>query len=224
MSRNNPIPKPWRAIPNTDRNCVSLHFDKENRFFPTDRAVDFYMRGAVCWPATVGTGIDTATEGYLLVAGQELATKRIYIFEQTPFVCIDPITSPETGNIQYEGISQRLVIWWSRYYVDTFYWHDHMDTHNRYLRQLIHSEFLNPKPWFVEVIWHDEAQAQAALWQVITEERLRHWAGEMPDKGVMEPLYSALLILRDQGKVLPAAKAGMALAMGYEKFPWRSDA
>jgi len=224
MSRKNPIPAPWRAIPNAERNCVSLYFKDENPCFPHDRAVDFYIRGAVCWPATVGSGIDTATEGYILVAGQELSSKRIYVFEQLPFICIDSITAPETGRILYEGISQRLVMWWSRYYVDTFYWHDHLDTHNRYLRQLIQSDFLNPKPWFVEVIWHDEAQAQAALWDVITKEQFVHWAGEMPDKGVMEPLYSALLLLRDQGKVLPATKAAMVLAMGYEKFPWRKDA
>lgn len=216
----NPIPKPLR-VQLTDRNCVSFQFENANRYFPNDRAVDFYVRGAVCWPATVGNGNDKATEGFILVAGQELRTKRVFIFEQRPFVCIDSILNPETGLIQYEGITQRLTYWHARYRANTFYWHDHTDTHNRYLVQLIRSEMLNPKPWFVEVMWHEESQAVNALWELITKNMLFHWAGTAPEKGLSQPLYAALLNWRDTGVVLPATKAAMVLAMGYERFPWR---
>jgi hypothetical protein len=218
----NPIPKPFR-VTLTDSKCVSLYFEHPNRYFPHDRGVDFYVRGAVCWPATVGNGNDKATEGFLLVAGQDLSTKRVYIFEQRSFVCIDSIINPDTGMIQYEGITQKLTLWHARYRVDTFYWHDHTDTHKRYLIQLLRSDMLTPKPCFVEVVWYEESQATNALWELITKNRLMHWAGEAPGKGLTQPLYSALLLWRDQGTVLPATKAAMVLAMGYERFPWRKE-
>jgi hypothetical protein len=50
-----------------------------------------------------------------------------------------------------------------------------------------------------------------------------HWAGEALGKGLTQPLYSALLLWRDQGTVLPVTKAAMVLAMGYERFPWRKE-
>lgn len=229
-SGKNPIPKPWRAMPDADRECTRLFFKDDNIFFPTDRSVDFCMRGAVCWPATVGSGIDTATEGFVLLAGQELSTRRVFVFEQSAFVSIDPIVDPETSRIIYDGITHRMAKWWSRYYCDVYYWHDHMDTHLRYLRQLINSPFLNPTPHFSEVIWHDQSQAEHSLFELVTHARLIHWAGNDYENGRGQPLYHALLSFRDEGeingssrkaKVLPATKAAMALAMGFEKYPWR---
>ena len=223
MSRmRNPIPRPWRIMLDKERNCTTFFF-QENSMFPSDRGVDFMVRGAVCWPATVGRGVDTATEGFVIVAGQELSTKRIVIFEQRPFVCIDHIISTETRRILYEGIAHAMSVWFSRYFVDTYYWHDHMDTHNRYLIQMVRSDMLQPKPWFAEVIWHDDSQAKHAVWELVTHNRLVHWAGEAPDKGRMEPLYDALLRFRDNEEILPATKAMMTLAIGYERFPWRSE-
>jgi hypothetical protein len=218
----NPIPKPWRAIPDADRSCTRLFF-KKNIYFPDDRSVDFYIRGAVCWPSTVGSGADTATEGCVLVGGQDLDSTRIFIFEQIPFVSVDPILEPETKRIAFEGITHHLAAWWARYYVDTYYWHDHSDTHNRYLIQLIRSPLLQPTPWFAEVIWHDKEQAEHALMELVTHARLVHFAGEAPDKGQSAPLYEAMLRWRDEKLVLPPVKAAMVLAMGFERYPWRKE-
>lgn len=217
----NPIPRPWRVNVDAERDLTSLYFDKKNPYFPTDQSVDFYIRGAVCWPATIGAGVDQSSEGFFILGAQHLASKRIYIFEQRSFVCIDHITEPGTGRILYEGIAPWLMVWRARYYVDTYYWHDHTDTHSRYLLQLLRSPMLEPKPWFAEVVWYDDAQAQQILWEAITLQRLIHWAGESPEKGRSQPLYDALLLFRDQGTVLPAAKAAMTLVTGYERFPWR---
>lgn len=223
MSRKNPIPKPWKAILDPDRNCIRFWFNQASQFFPTDQSVDFYVRGAVCWPATISSGSDQATEGCFLLAGQDLRTGCIYIFEQVPFVCVDHIIEPGSGRIQYEGVSPVLKFWNARYYVDTYYWHDHTDTHTRYLLQLVRSPYLDPKPWFAEVVWYDDEQAKQALWEKISHGRLVHWAGENPERDMQEPLYRGLMLFRDEGKVLPAAKAAMTLMMGYERYPWRSD-
>jgi len=217
----NPIPKPWRIMLDRERNCTTMYF-QENSIFPSGRGVDFMVRGAVCWPATVGNGVDTATEGFVIVAGQELESKRVVVFEQRPFVCVDHILAPDRM-IQYEGIAHRMTVWHSRYYVDTYYWHDHLDTHNRYLIQMLRSEMLNPKPWFAEVIWHDDNQAKHAIWEMVTHNRLVHWAGEAPEHGRMQPLYDALLRFRDKEEILPATKAMMTLAIGLERFPWRAE-
>lgn len=218
----NPIPKPWCAIPDADRNCTRLFF-KKNLYFPDDQSVDFMIRGAVCWPATVGSGVDTVTEGTILVAGQELSSKRIFVFEQASFVSVDPIIEAGTRRIAFNGITHTMTTWFSRYYIDTYFWHDHMDTHKRYLVQMIRSPYLSPTPFFSEVVWHDQSQAEHALWELVTYGRLLFFAGEAPDKGRSEPLYLPLMLFRDEGKVLPAAKAAMVLAMGFEKYPHRKE-
>lgn len=221
----NPIPKPWKTQLRADRDCVAFYFrdknpDKPNSYFPTGIPVEFYIRGAVCWPATIGEGVDTATEGFVIVAAQEIKSRKVYVLEARPFLCVDHITNAE-GVIQYEGIAPELVRWFARYYCDTYFWHDHSDTHNRYLVQMVRSEMLNPKPWFVEVMWYDDSQARHALYELISQQRFVFFGGENPGKGLVEPLYTALLQMRDSGAVLPAAKAALTLAMGYEKFPWR---
>ena len=87
------IRKPkFARIDPQNRYTTYLHFDGEGVPRP------FYMRGSIAWP-------EGDQEGFALLAGQDINTKIICIFEEFPFWTIDHWLE-ENGNIRQRTDSQ----------------------------------------------------------------------------------------------------------------------
>lgn len=140
------IPKPTHRHYNLKRNTSLLYFD-DNEF-----PIEFYMRGGVCFPIQyeiLGRGMDT--NGFALMAGLNLSTGVVTVFEQAQWVTIDDILDKENQTIRFPGLSHWLNMIWNQYFARAYYWCQEEELARRYRLQILRSMMIDPKPWFYEI-------------------------------------------------------------------------
>ncbi len=133
--------EPIKARANLNRETSELMFpfdeEKEERF-----KGEFYLKGGVCWPS-----IDS---GFILLAGQDIATRKIHIFEQREFITIQNRID-SNGRIEFEGIAQWLNTCWSKYFATRFYWSQDSELGKPFCLEIYRSENIAPQPPLIEI-------------------------------------------------------------------------
>lgn len=152
---------------------------------------EYTLRGGVCWPIVVDPA-DGRMVGFALVAARSVRDGVTYVLAQTEFVCVDHVQDA-SGRILFAGLSTWLNDGWNSWFCDTYCWHQPWETNRRYLRQVLDSPMIAPKPHFVELDWDDDEDARAAIYEAEAQGRLAYEA--------QSPLHLALL---DYGVALPA--------------------
>ncbi|MCP4570578.1 MAG: hypothetical protein GY841_23585 [FCB group bacterium] len=206
------------AIINEGRKPRKVLFDMEKQtstlYFSDGSNGDYRMRGGVCWPMSVErTPGNPDIEGFILMAGQNVDTGKVFIFEQRTFVVIDHIVN-QSGVIEYEGISSWINKCWSKYYARDFFWNQTREHAKSYRLEVIRSKMIDPKPQFIEVGWGDVAEVKHTVWRLVKTGKIWYEKGSQ--------LHEELdLIKKGQIESVPSVHAMMCLAYGLERYPIR---
>lgn len=208
------IEKPRTAILNDDQS-VTLYFDFDDEELRYPQG-EFDIRGGICWPVTFRKDGYVDSQGYILVAGKNLRTGVVTIFEQQQFLVVEPIINPETQVIDYPGISNFINNAFSNYYCRKYYWHQNFEFSKKWRLDVLRSPAIEPKPQLVEVPWGEDSDAEHLIWAIIKQRLLRH--------DTNAELYNQLQHIKQDDKksqILPAVRALQCVLMGMERFPLR---
>jgi len=135
-----PYPLKGKAKPDFKRETVRL-------FFEDIPSHDFHMRGAVTWP-------EGDNPGFCLIAGQEVESRVVWVFDEFQFVSIEHWF--HQGELRERGLVEFLLRCWSDFFCRHFYYQQHEQINKRYLIQCLRSEMIQPKPAFSQVPYVDE--------------------------------------------------------------------
>ena len=201
---------------------VNKHFDVYRKtvtlFFDDHESMECYMRGGICFPVYFEIQGVVDVSGYAIMAGQDVLTGKIYIFEQIPWVSIDNILD-DNNVLKYRGLSHWFNQVWAEYFADTYFWQQPDQVSRRIRLQVIRSVMINPKPRFVEVPLPGQNQARttdivSSIWPRLKAKTLLR-SGETP-------LEAQLAMVKTGDKqVLPAVHALGCCLMGIERYSWR---
>lgn len=211
------IEKPQTAILNEDQS-VTLYFDFDDEELKYPQA-EFDIRGGICWPVTFRKDGYVDSQGYILVAGKNLRTGVVTIFEQQQFLVVEPIVDQETQEIMFTGISNFINNAFSNYYCRKYYWHQNYEFSKKWRLDVLRSPMIEPKPQLVEVPWGEDQDAEHLIWAKIKQRLLRH--------DINAELYNQLQHIKQDDKksqILPAVRALQCVLMGMERFPLRRKA
>ena len=199
--------KPIHRHFDNHRKTTMLYFDDE------DHPRECYMRGGICFPIQYKVQDEIEINGFAVMAGQDVVTKQIYIFEQTQWVTIDDILSPNRG-IRYDGLSHWLNRIWSKYFAQTFYFIQPDEVYRRFSLQILRSPMISPKPRIVEIYGDEPRNLIPVIWRLIKTGSL-----EIERESILAEQLSQSFT--DDKKLLPAVHALGCCLMGIERYPWR---
>jgi len=208
------IEKPTTAILNEDQS-VTLYFDFDDEALLYPQA-EFDIRGGICWPVTFRKDGYVDSQGHIVVAGKNLRTGVVTIFEQQQFLVVEPIVDQETQKITYSGISNFFNNAFSNYYCRKYYWHQNFEFSKKWRLDVLRSQAIGAKPQLVEVPWGEDQDAEHLIWAKIKQRLLRH--------DINAELYNQLQHIKQDDKkkqILPAVRALQCVLMGFERFPLR---
>lgn len=199
-----------------------VHWDEKRRlsllYFKGREREPVYsdMRGGVCWPMTVQ--LDKTGEpdvyGYLLMAGKDIVTDHVTVYEQLRWVTVNDILDADTGEIRWPGVGMWLNGVWKRYNGLKYFFFQDFPTASKYRLEITRSHAIQPKPQFIEAYWQDTGAALAVLWQRIQMGKLTIEKGSQ--------LLSDLRTIRSSDtQTLPSVHALLCCLAGMERFPYR---
>jgi hypothetical protein len=169
-----------------------------------DDSAEFFLRGGIYWP-------NADSNGFVVLAGQEVQTNKIWIFEEAEFQTVEDII--QEGQIRYHGVSHFFNKAWSRYFCRLFFYAQSDATHKRFSLQVYRSQTIKPTPGFLEISLADKDEARHIVFEQIRTGRLVL----DQESEVARQLESARL---DGDTLFPGVEAlGRALA-GLAKFPF----
>ena len=174
------------------------------------------MRGGICFPVKYQSlkGIDN--HGYAVIAGQDLKTGIVHVFEQINWVTIEDIVAKDiiTRPVKYYGLSHWLNMAWNRYFTQTFYFSQPDELSRRFRLQVIRSAMINPKPRFMEIHINDRDELLSVIWH-----RIKTGLLEIEKDS---ELAKVLKEATDENKELfPQIHALGCCLLGMEQYPWR---
>lgn len=205
------LPLPKTCYMNMEKKVSVLHFDKPHK----DMDGEYYMKGGLCWPIPVRFGADHGASGFILMAGQNIETKKIYIFKQTSFLSIENIFDSQ-GKMEIEGLSGFFNKCWSEYFGKNFYYHQDESTHKMFLLKALRSKIILPKPAFIEIEWENSANMEALIWRLGNTGILK-----FEKDSELHKALNLFEIQTDHRDTLPAVYALKCLLCGLECYPWR---
>ena len=171
----------------------------DNFIAPTS---EYQMAGGICWPLLMENNV---FQGAAVLAGRNVKTGIIYVFEQEPFASIEHIKDGD-GNITSRGLAPWFTKNWATYYAFRYYWFQ-VDEYNRMFRLRIRKcAMINPKPSLVDVHWADDEHAQIIISDYLEQHKLKIQSGTMlheqleqqkadPDKGPFPAIHAAACML-----------------------------
>lgn len=179
-----------------------LYFDHNEEY------ADYYMRGGICWPAT-------DQPGFILLAGQDVHTQKVFIFEQREFLTVNNILHPEKNTIEHKGVASFFNGCWNRYFARKYYWHQSWELHKSHRLEVMRSkQTINPSPVLIEISWPDEKDVRGLIWKY---QKLGRIAVQKDTK-----LAHAIMEAKNSDReVLPPVHALQCLLAGLERHPWR---
>lgn len=157
------FPQPLSATPDLKRDTVRLSFD----IGPSP--IDMYVRGAVAWP--VGK-----TPGMALVAGFDIKTEHIWIFDDYVFLTYYPLFAKNKG---WEvGLQLFLRDIWIQYGCNALFYASDPETHQLFSRQVYRDEILKPlNISFIKVPYTDDKIADNNIFSR-TDLKTIHWSAQ----------------------------------------------
>ena len=175
------------------------------------------MRGGIAWPMRYEYLGVVQSHGYVVMAGQDVKTNKVYVFEQLQWVTIDNILDND-NQLRYIGLSHWLNETWSTYFGNTFFWQQGDELARRFRLQVLRSPMINPKPKFIEVptsMSNITGDVISVIWNALTAKSLRRAREE-------NPLNNQLNAVQSGSKTtFPAVHALGVCLLGLERFPWR---
>jgi len=173
------------------------------------------MRGAICWPVVTELFGKTAVHGFVLVAGRNIETDKIYVFNDRLFSFLE--TKTDGHKIVCVGIESVFNKAWSLFYCDHYFMGGQdEDVAMKHRLQIHRSHMIQPKPKMFEVAGFDEMQAYAtALQMAKTGAIVARKGGDLEQQ-------LAFAHTRDQGLV-PGVHAVECLVASYERYQWRGE-
>lgn len=205
--------RPISAVPNEDKSIfLRFDFDEEECRYPEG---EFDIRGGVCWPITYQINGTLESGGHILVAGKNLDSGVVTIFEQQEFMFVEPIINRETQLIEFPGISNFLNNAYANYYCRKYYWHQDPETAKQHRIEITRSQMIKPKPALIEVPWGDgSSDAGHIIWKFVKANRLQYKKGS--------ELHKQLELTKiDTKQMYPATHALQCALMGMSRFPFR---
>lgn len=191
--------KPRKKLFNQRRETTTLFFRND------ELDGEYYMRGSLCWPEE--------GHGFALIAGRNVETKVVHIFEQISFLTVDHVMRPDQI-IEYYGVFDFFNRSWSKYYASKYFWRQDEAVHRRFYLEAIRLPMLEPKPMFIEAAFTDDVDSNNLIFQYQA-------MGKMIFEADSE-LHHQLEQFKNDGQTkLPAVRALRNLLAGYERFPFR---
>ena len=134
---------------------IHRHFDTHRKtsrlYFDDTEPIECYMRGGICFPVKYVSNDRIHNNGYAVLAGQDVKTNKIHVFEQMNWVTVDDILEIDNKTIKYPGLSHWLNMAWNKYFCRTFYYNQSEEHSRRFRLQILRSKMIAPKPSIVEV-------------------------------------------------------------------------
>jgi len=200
--------KPNHRYYDNHRKTSWLYFDDES-------SRECYMRGGICFPMKYQSLTGIGNHGYIVIAGQDLKTGIIHIFEQMNWVTIDDILSRDITNaIKYPGLSHWFNMGWNKYFIQSFYFNQPDELSRRFRLQIIRSLMINPKPRFVEI----DINNQNDLLSVISH-RIKTGMLEIEKDSEIGTLLKETMV--EDKELYPQIHALGCCLLGFEQYPWR---
>ena len=196
------VPKPILAKPDFARDTVLLYFDDQP-------AREFFMRGSVAWPESTKEIGFAIKEGFALVAGQDVRTKEVWIFEESTFITIDHVFN--RGELMRRGLVQFFLRMWERYFCRTFYYAQDALLHRRFHLQCLESQMVQPKPEFIQVPYTGDKLGDNVLREYLARGRL---------KGNRETKLFEQIETANEYEEQLGPHALRCLLAGFEHIPW----
>lgn len=219
------IARPTHSHYNHRRRTSSLYFGVDmagkDESAMTASPVEARMAGGICWPVLVpardGSGGGLEFEGAVILAGEDIETGLVTIYEQRTFVTVENVLGPDR-RIEFHGLAPWFTQVWARYYVRDFYWFQDFELTKRYRLEVFRSQMvMEPKPSFIEVPWSDPREALGLAWKYVKTNRLRFENNSI--------LHQALKTVAPEDRVMnPIIHSLCCLMAGIERFPWRDYA
>ena len=197
--------KPLSAQYKHDRKTSMLYFDEQD-------PMEFCMRGGICWPIKYEINGRIDTNGYAVMAGMDVDSKVVYVFEEQQWVTIDHII--RDNKIEHHGLSQWFNRLWNDYFASKFYFHQPHQLAKRFRLQASRSDMIKPKPKFKELPPTDTDDIVAAIWHIVKEGALKYTKG-----GLVEEQLK--MVKAGDKQVLPAVHALGCALVGLARYPWR---
>lgn len=200
-----------QALYQPDRKTVILRFGSD-----TDvRNGEYYCRGGICWPVAVRTSDGKSAVGNVVLVGFNIHTKLYTVFEDTEFVCVDPIV--EGGKLTFAGVASWFNTCWAKYFCRYWYYHQEEITHRMFLMQVLRSQMIEPKPAFIEIPWQDESAVAPVVFRLVATKRLKLASPVILDQGRQ---YQTTLGASELA-LYPAIYALTCALVAMERWPWR---
>ena len=93
--------RPREAFFDQNRETSTLFFRDH------DDSAEFFLRGGVYWPSA-------DSNGFVVLAGQEVLTNKIWVFREAEFQTVEDIT--QDGQIRLHGVNHFFNRSWSKYF------------------------------------------------------------------------------------------------------------
>jgi len=202
------LEKPITVLNNLERRTVTL-------FFKNREPSEFYFRGGITWPKIVERAGGRDFEGFALLGGLNIKTKKVEIFEQRSFLTIEHILKQETDKkqeIEYHGLGPWFTELWSKYRAKTYYWFQDYELNKRHLLEVLRSEWIIPKPVFREVPWADDSEAQMLVWRYVKLNKL------LIDKE-SQLAQDLMLVEKGEKESMPSVHSLQCLLTGLDLHP-----
>jgi len=208
--------KPEHKRYNTDDKSVTL-------YFPDESHGRYQVRGAVCWPVLFDKFGRMDVMGYALIAGRNIETNKVTVFEQREFLVISDIVdekgllvipAKEKNAKIYRGILSWFIDGWAKYRCHSYFYSQPFEVAKKYRTELRRSEAMKPKPQFIDVPWPGEDEALQTVWKAL---KMKSFRAEK-DSILREQLGE---VQKGSKDMYPAVHALACLLMGFERFRFK---
>jgi hypothetical protein len=176
------------------------------------KPIEYYVRGGICWPIPLPQE-DNEIVGFALIAGVNVETDEIMIFEEREFACVDNIMG-EDHQIEFEGVAPFFNMCWQKYYCHKFFYNQRKEMHRKYMLETVRSDSIKPKPQFIRMHWDKNHDVEQIMYEKQTLNRLK-----CEQDGELHQQIKTYTVV--PGNPHPAMYALFCLLAGLQKFPWK---
>jgi hypothetical protein len=202
------IPTPLLSVYDRHRGVSRLVFSEaDQERIPNG---DYRMAGGICWPIRM----DATVAGFALVAGEHVETKRLYVFEEQPYVVIDHIIDRD-GKIAWRGLCEWFPQMWQRYHAVRYYHRQPGEGSRTYQLEVRRNPMIEPKPYLIEVPPFEVEHGLRAIWE-------RRQVGRLfADREGIVMADATRAEVTPGGQLPPAMHALMVCVLGVQRYPYR---
>jgi len=188
---------PTRTVHRPERGVTWIEWDDGSK-------AEYSVRGGIAWPVAVEADVGRRVVGYAVIAGVNVATDRVTVFDHHEFNVVEASDKPRL--VAFGPLALR---WWSTYYALRYYWRQEAETAWTFRTSIHRSPSILPKPTFTAINWDNEAAAESVIWQTVADNRLS------VDKELLE-----MFKLYDGKPWSPPKHALLCCLVGMQRYPW----